>query len=125
MVQTSTLTLLATMMASAWANRLTLSCPSTNASSACVMNANGTATPIAINMNSIESLNATKKSIDTVDCQTLQASKFTRLNLSYNALSSMENLLCLPSSLQVLDVSYNQLTAMENINWNSFPNLTT
>ncbi|KAH9118009.1 hypothetical protein AeMF1_008652, partial [Aphanomyces euteiches] len=46
-------------------------------------------------------------------------------NLSYNALSSMENLLCLPSSLQVLDVSYNQLTAMENINWNSFPNLTT
>ncbi|CAK4112698.1 unnamed protein product [Aphanomyces euteiches] len=140
MVQTSTLTLLATMMASAWANRLTLSCPSTNASSACVMNANGTATPIAINMNSIESLyivlffgleshrkhrNATKKSIDTVDCQTLQASKFTRLNLSYNALSSMENLLCLPSSLQVLDVSYNQLTAMENINWNSFSNLTT
>ncbi|CAK4112711.1 unnamed protein product [Aphanomyces euteiches] len=125
MVQTSTLTLLATMMASACANRLTLSCPSTNASSACVMNANGTATPIAINMNSIESLNATKKSIDTVDCQTLQASKFTRLNLSYNALSSMENLLCLPSSLQVLDVSYNQLTAMENINWNSFPNLTT
>ncbi|KAG9407091.1 hypothetical protein AC1031_001733 [Aphanomyces cochlioides] len=37
----------------------------------------------------------------------------------------MENLLCLPSSLQVLDVSYNELAAMENINWNYFPNLTT
>ncbi|KAG9407089.1 hypothetical protein AC1031_001733 [Aphanomyces cochlioides] len=124
MVQTSTLTLFATMMASAWANKLTLSCPSTNAS-ACVMTANGTATPIAIDMDSIGSLNATKRSIDTVDCKTLQASNFTRMNLSYNALSSMENLLCLPSSLQVLDVSYNELAAMENINWNYFPNLTT
>ncbi|KAH9167437.1 hypothetical protein AeNC1_018153 [Aphanomyces euteiches] len=98
-------------------------CPS-SLSPCFVKSLNGTATT-PVEIVSSGDINASKMDITTIECTRLQASSLIRLNLSYNALSSMENLLCLPSSLQVLDVSYNQLTAMENINWNSFPNLTT
>ncbi|KAF0718070.1 Aste57867_1919 [Aphanomyces stellatus] len=102
-------------------------CP-TNTSLACLLN--GSANLTMLSQLTSNTLDASTKQIEGIMSPQTSTSEMlnhlTRVNLSHNLLSTIDDVLRLPPWIETLDLSYNKFNALVRVNWSAlFPNLAT